>query len=51
MFMHELLSSPPRPNCGEANCSVLKPVRSGEYVATMTLRFREAVIVVDYYSI
>jgi len=51
MFMHELLSSPPRPKCGEASCCVSKPVRSGEYVATMTLRFREAVILVDYYSI
>jgi hypothetical protein len=50
MFVHELLSSPPRPRCGAASCSVLKPVQSGEYVATMTLRFREAVILVDYYS-
>ena len=45
-----LLTSPPRPYCGEPGCSQDKPVPKGKYVATLSLYFKDAEFDVDFYS-
>jgi hypothetical protein len=47
----ETLSSVPRPPCGSSRCSQLKPGLKNKYVTTLRLRFTDAYMVIDFYSV